>query len=1119
MSSNGTAATAATAAAATGGLDAKVFHDRAAQLIAALAGRPKGNNAADLGELAQIDAVVAAVGKIDDAPSPYQKSIALQAWLLGTAAVNIAIVVTKTDVHIVANARKLDLLGILKSPGSSVSNPVSVILHAWSKEVSEQESMVSSLVNKVFGSSAAGKKLGLFPKDNTSGAFITGWQATLDKYVSSNGVERVDASPHIASLLAPKSESEVGILRTASKLSAGFMNEVFVKLMTDVIEEERNITNEGVAELVDNSIRDDSQRKLIKGVSPEWEESEWCYTPIIQSGQSFELKPSAASTSDKFTPTTVIASLGVRYKSYCSNVARTFFIDPSNTQQKVYEFLCDLQKQVINTGIKDGVLLSDIYKGAVTFVHSRRPDLESKLVKNIGFVTGIEFREASYVIGPKCNSILRNGMVINLSLGFQDVDNTGNKKNNKKFSALIIDTVLVSPDGPVILTKDVSKNISDVIFSFGDEDEEEDIKVVDNKGKGKSQAKSSLARDVIDGPVGGGRTTRQSAAAGSNRRGGGGSEPIGGGMTDAEERKLREHQIELFEKLQSEGLRKYTGLEEGQLTEESAQFKYFESYKSENKLPTVLTQQLEITIDEKNDTIILPIYGQAVPFHISTLKNVSKSDEFDHVALRFNFVSPGQGAGKKDVGSGIIGGGFADPNATFIRTITFRNTDSVRMQSLFQKITDLKKAQAKREAAKKDLQDLVEQDSLIELKGQRPYRLSEVYPRPQMEGRRSNGSVTIQQNGIRFQHSIRSDLKIDVLFSNMKHLFFQPCDNELLVVLHIHLKHPIMVNKKKTHDIQFIKEVTEVLGQDTSGMGRNRRARVQYGDEDEIQAEEEERRKRREVNKTFKNFAEQIALASNGQVDIDAPIKNYGFSGVPARSSVNMYPTNNALIQLIETPFFIVTVSEVELAFFERIQFGLKNFDLVFVFKDFKRTPVHINSIDTKSLLTIKKWLDSVDIPFGEGQVNMNWTAIMKVVNDDPEAFFEDGGWRTIVGSDLAGGDGGAGGSSDEESDEESAYNPSGSDVGSEDEASSSDYGSSGSDMSDESDFDEESGSEVSLDSDEESGEDWDELERKAKRDDDKRGHHSDDDDDDDNRRGKRKGGGGGSGPAVKRRR
>jgi nucleosome binding factor SPN SPT16 subunit len=38
----------------------------------------------------------------------------------------------------------------------------------------------------------------------------------------------------------------------------------------------------------------------------------------------------------------------------------------------------------------------------------------------------------------------------------------------------------------------------------------------------------------------------------------------------------------------------------------------------------------------------------AVPFHISTLKNASKSDEGEFVYLRLNFLTPGQTSGKKD---------------------------------------------------------------------------------------------------------------------------------------------------------------------------------------------------------------------------------------------------------------------------------------------------------------------------------------------------------------------------------------------------------------------------------------------------------------------------------------
>jgi len=54
-------------------------------------------------------------------------------------------------------------------------------------------------------------------------------------------------------------------------------------------------------------------------------------------------------------------------------------------------------------------------------------------------------------------------------------------------------------------------------------------------------------------------------------------------------------------------------------------------------------------VDRRNESVILPIYGIAVPFHLNTIKNVSKSDEGEWVYLRFNFTTPGQATVKKDM--------------------------------------------------------------------------------------------------------------------------------------------------------------------------------------------------------------------------------------------------------------------------------------------------------------------------------------------------------------------------------------------------------------------------------------------------------------------------------------
>ena len=161
----------------------------------------------------------------------------------------------------------------------------------------------------------------------------------------------------------------------------------------------------------------------------------------------------------------------------------------------------------------------------------------------------------------------------------------------------------------------------------------------------------------------------------------------------------------------------------------------------------------------------------------------------------------------------------------------------------------------------------------------------------------------------------------------------------------------------------------------------------------------------------------------------------------------------------------VLTLDEIEVVHLERVQFGLKNFDMVVVFKDFHRPPVHINTIPVESLESVKDWLDSIDVPFSEGPLNLNWGTIMKTITADPHQFFKDGGWSFLAsGSDDE---------SEEEEEEESAFEMSDSDVAASEESSE-----------DESEFDDDASAdegEASLD-EESAGEDWDELEKKAKK-------------------------------------
>lgn len=69
---------------------------------------------------------------------------------------------------------------------------------------------------------------------------------------------------------------------------------------------------------------------------------------------------------------------------------------------------------------------------------------------------------------------------------------------------------------------------------------------------------------------------------------------------------------------------------------------------------------------------------------------------------------------------------------------------------------------------------------------------------------------------------------------------------------------------------------------------------------------------------------------------------------------------------------------------------------MVFVYNDFSRACTHINSIPVESLDSVKEWLDSLEIVYYDGPLNLNWPTIMRTVQQDPRAFFQDGGWSFL---------------------------------------------------------------------------------------------------------------------------
>lgn len=287
-------------------------------------------------------------------------------------------------------------------------------------------------------------------------------------------------------------------------------------------------------------------------------------------------------------------------------------------------------------------------------------------------------------------------MVFNVNVGFSPITNKGASDSKGKEIALFIgDTVVVGDkDTPAHILTTSKKKIKNIAIFLKDADSSD----------GEKENKNNLPD-----PEAFGRGKRTAVLDQKLRTDG----------TADEKRKM--HQKELMAKMNEEALRRIRRGGSGQ--EEKKVRKAPVSYRSPGQLPRESeVKQLKIYVDKKYETIILPIFGVPVPFHIATVKNISQSVEGDYTYLRINFFHPGASIGKEGGA-----GGFTNPEATFLKELTYRSTNvrepgelstpSSNLNTAFRLIKDIQKKYKMREAEEKEKADLVQQDTLMVTQG------------------------------------------------------------------------------------------------------------------------------------------------------------------------------------------------------------------------------------------------------------------------------------------------------------------------------------------------------------------------------------------------------------------
>ncbi|GMH10409.1 hypothetical protein Nepgr_012250 [Nepenthes gracilis] len=963
----------------------------------------------------------------------YLKSSALNIWLLGFEFPETIMVFLSKQIHLLCSQRKASLLEAVKKPAKDAMG-VDVVMHIKAKNDDGANQMDAILRSIVSGDKLV---LGYLAKEVPEGNLLVTW---AEKLKNSN-LQLIDVTNGLSDLFAVKDSGELINVKKAAFLTASVMKNFVVPKLEKIIDEEKKVAH--------SSLMDDTEKAILEParvkVKLKAENIDICYPPIFQSGGQFDLKPSASSNDETLyyeSSSVIICAIGSRYNSYCSNVARTFLIDADGMQSKAYEVLLKAHEAAIGA-LKSGNKVSAVYQAALSVVERNAPELVGYLTKSAGTGIGLEFRESGLSLNAKNDRVLKPGMVFNISLGFQNLQTKNSNPKSQNFSLLLADTVIVGGNGQEIVTSLSSKAVKDVAYSFNEDDEEEE------------QPKRKPEANVTDAFF---KTSLRSDHGEINR-----------------EELRRQHQAELARQKNEETARRLAGEGNGTGDNRSAARPSTDliAYKNVNDLPPP-RGELMIQIDQKNEAILLPIYGSMVPFHVSTVKTVNnQSDTNRNSYVRIIFNVPGTPFSPYDPNT------LKHQGSIFVKEVSFRSKDSRHINEVVAQIKTLRRLVATRESERAERATLVSQEKLIIAGNKvRPIRLSDLWIRPAFagRGRKLPGDLEAHVNGFRFSNSRRMEERVDIMYGNIKHAFFQPAENEMITLLHFHLHNHIMVGTKKTKDVQFYVEVMEVV--QTLGGGK----RSAY-DPDEIEEEQRERERKNKINMDFQAFVNRVndlwgqPQLKGLDLEFDQPLRELGFHGVPYKATAFIVPTSSCLVELIETPFLVITLGEIEIVNLERVGFGQKNFDMAIVFKDFKRDVFRIDSIPTTSLDSIKEWLDTTDIKYYESRLNLNWRPILKTIVEDPQKFIEDGGWEflNMEASDSE---------SDNSEESDKGYMPS--DMEAESESDDEDPDSESLVESEDEEDDSEEYSE------EEKGKTWEELEREASNADRERGDESD---------------------------
>ncbi|EHY65827.1 hypothetical protein NERG_01434 [Nematocida ausubeli] len=774
------------------------------------------------------------------------------------------------------------------------------------KDISNQGEIIKSIKEI-----CSDKVLGILNEDR--GPSVVEWE---------NNFNTVDITKSIEGALVKKDRKQQDLLRLAG-VSATQMSLLLEGKIKHILKTDDRVIHEELSEQIEAALEVEMKR-----LPSELDQSyiELCFKPIIQSGGRYlKTKTEKGEFINPYNEQLLYFDiisyyLWVAYKGNCSHIGRTLLIAPNKKSKDVLAYTLRFMKYVIKNiaqGKTPEQIKEETMKRFNEVVDPRyQTELRHKMKIEIGPYIGIRPEEG---VAPELlgTAPIQANSVFSVSVGFYDLIKMIDE-DDRAGTIHMDNVVMMEQSAPKLLTP-FSMDVMDYIFE-----------------KPVELTKRTLS----------GRRLRNKDKE----------------VERANE--INEHQKQLMDELIEEQLQFYKMHDEPEEEEVEEPAEKIVSYEKETLIPRGSSV---IKIDQRASSVIIPVFGAAVPFHINTIKTVTKTIEDGLGYLKISFYQPS---------------GDLSLSVNNLLSLVIKDTQE-NVMTAWRDINNLKKDEESEEEVEEG-----EQEDLQEIMG-RVETLQNVFMRcDHRMGTKKNvaNTVELHKNGLRY-HSKQAG-NVDILFTKIKHMFLQPGAAESPSLLHFRLHTPITIADKKTTDVQFFRDCVANAVHDTRKTGSRA-----GGEEAEIYEEEEEERIREEINDAFYDFA--VCVSEKSRVILEEPVSK-GFFGVPHRQSVFIQPTSECLINLTEFPFFVLPFKDIEILNFERRVSGVTTSDLVFVLKDKTKTPVHVHGVSAMSVPWLMDFFDSKNICFTETKVNIQWNNVLKSILNDPVAFYEGGAWAIL---------------------------------------------------------------------------------------------------------------------------